>query len=171
MHMALTLFKPKTLLDKFYEIGILLKGIDGLLELIGGTLLLALSSHTITRLTHWLVDAELTENPHSFIGTHVLHAGMHLAKGHNLFAALFLLTHGAVKVGLVACLLLNKPWAYPVGLAVLGLLLVYQIYQLITAPSFGMAFLSVLDVVIMWLIWREWQQVRVRAKASRATLQ
>lgn len=160
--MALHFFKPKTLLDKAYEIGILIKGIDGLLELIGGFLLLALSSHTIIHLTHLLVDAELNENPHSFIGTHVLRAGMHLAQGHNLFAAFFLLTHGAVKVGLVACLLLNKPWAYPVGLIVLGLLLLYQIYQLITAPSFGMAFLSVLDVVIMWLIWREWQQVRAK---------
>ncbi len=167
--MALHFFKPKTLLDKFYEIGILIKGVDGLFELVGGTLLLALSAGTIAHLTHWLVDAELAEDPHSFIGRHVLHAGMQLAHGHNLFAALFLLTHGAVKVGLVACLLLNKPWAYPVGLAVLGLLLLYQIYQLVTAPSFGMAFLSVLDVIIMWLIWREWQQVQ--AKRANATPQ
>jgi len=167
--MALHLFKPKTLLDKLYEIGILIKGIDGLLELVGGILLLALSSRTILHVTHWLVDAELTENPHSFIGKHVLHAGMQLAHGHTLFAALFLLTHGAVKVGLVVCLLLNKPWAYPVGLGVLGVLLAYQIYQLITAPSFGMALLSVLDVIIMWLIWREWQQVK--AKQANSTPQ
>lgn len=167
--MALHFFKPKTLLDKFYEIGILIKGIDGTFELIGGILLLTLSSGTIMHITHWLVDAELTENPHSFIGKHVLHAGTQLAHGHNLFAALFLLTHGAVKVGLVVCLLLNKPWAYPVGLIVLGLLLLYQIYQLLTTPSFGMVFLSVLDVLIMWLIWREWRQVQ--ARHSNAILQ
>ncbi|HSX06562.1 MAG TPA: DUF2127 domain-containing protein [Candidatus Saccharimonadia bacterium] len=167
--MRLHFFRPKTLLDKFYEIGILIKGIDGVLELIGGVLLLALSSGAIIRITHHLVDAELAENPHSFLGTHVLHAGMQLAHGHNLFAALFLLIHGAVKVGLVACLLLNKPWAYPVGIIVLGLLLLYQLYQLVVATSFGMAALSALDALIIWLIWREWQQVT--AKQASATLQ
>ena len=167
--MTLRFFHPKTLLDKFYEIGIIIKGIDGVLELIGGILLLSLSSGLILHITHHLVDAELAENPHNFIAVHVLHAGMQLAQGHNLFAALFLLIHGGVKVGLVTALLLNKHWAYPVGLAVLGLLLVYQLYQLVVAPTFGMAALSVLDAVIIWLIWREWQQVQ--AKQPPATPQ
>jgi uncharacterized membrane protein len=34
-------FRSKDLLDRTFEIGIILKGLDGLLELIGGALLLA----------------------------------------------------------------------------------------------------------------------------------
>ena len=154
------LFHPKTLLDKAYEIGILIKGIDGILELLGGALVLLLNPHTVTSITNFLTQDALQENPHNIIATHVLKLGNHLAGGHNLFAAAFLLTHGLVKVVLVTCLLLNKLWAYPWALGVLGLFLVYQTYLLVTKPTFGMAFLTILDIVIIGLIYREWQQVR-----------
>lgn len=154
------LFRPQTLLDKAYEIGIIIKGIDGLLEVVGGLLVLTISPHTITGITQFLTQDALEDNPHNFIAVHIARAGHHLAAGHNLFAAAFLLTHGLVKVVLVACLLLNKLWAYPWALGVLGLFLVYQIYLLITQPGPGIALLSALDAVIIWLIWREWQQVR-----------
>jgi len=154
------LFHPKTLLDKVYAIGIIIKGIDGVLELLGGVLVLTISPHTINGLTNFLTQDALQDNPHNFIATHIASAGHHLAAGHNLFAAAFLLTHGLVKVVLVTCLLLNKLWAYPWALGVLGLFLVYQIYLLVTQPGLGMACLSVLDAIIIWLIYREWQQVR-----------
>jgi len=153
-------FHPKTLLDKTYEIGIIIKGIDGVLELVGGLLVLTLSAHTINHITNWLTTDALQENPHNFIAVHVEHAGRHLASGQTTFAALFLLTHGALKVGLVTALLLNKLWAYPWALGVLGLFLIYQVFLLVTSPGIGMAFLTVLDIFILWLIWREWQHVR-----------
>lgn len=152
-------FKPTNLLDKFYEVGILIKGVDGLIELLSGLLLLLVPPHAILSVTYWLTRGELAQDPHDFFAKHLLHAGSHLAEGHNAFVVAFLLIHGAVKVGLVVALLLNKYWAYPIGLALLSLLLLYQVYQLITKPTVGMALLSVLDAVIIWLVWREWQRV------------
>src|ERR1700690_3100094 len=154
------LFHPKTLFDKTYEIGIIIKGIDGILELVGGVLVLALSPHTINSLTNFLTQDALQENPHNFIAIRVMKLGTHLAAGHNLFAALFLLAHGLIKVVLVVCLLLNKLWAYPWALVILSLFLVYQAYLLVTAPTLAMAFLTVLDIIILGLIYREWQKVR-----------
>lgn len=153
-------FRPQNLLDKTYEIGIIIKGIDGILELVGGILVLVLSPGAINGITHFLTEHELQEDPHDFIANHILGLSHHLTHGPNYFAAAFLLTHGAVKVFLVTSLLLNRLWAYPWALVVLSLFLVYQIYQLVTRPTFTMAFLSVLDAVIIWLIYREWQQVR-----------
>lgn len=155
-------FRPHSLLDKAYEIGIVIKGIDGVLEFIGGILVLALSPGAVNGITKLLTQHELREDPHDFIATHVLKFGHNLAHGHNYFAAAFLLTHGTVKIVLVTCLLLNKLWAYPWALAVLGLFLIYQLYQVATNPTFGMIFLSILDAVIIWLIYREWSQVRSR---------
>ena len=156
----MTWFKPASLLDRFYEVGLFFKGLDGTLEVIAGALLLFLQPGTILNWAHALTRSELAENPHNYIAVHILHAGSSLAHGHSGFAVAFLLIHGLVKVGLVICLLLNKLWAYPLGLAVLGLLLLYQIYQLLVAPTFGMAFLTVVDVAILWLIWREWRHHR-----------
>lgn len=153
-------FHPRSLLDKTYEIGILIKGFDGAMELLGALFLFVVPSSAINHLTHALVDTELTNDPHSFIATHVLHFGTELAKGHNTFAVLFLLTHGAVKVGLVLALLRQKLWAYPLALVALSAFLVYQGYLLITKASLGMAFLTVLDTLIIWLVWREWKKIK-----------
>jgi uncharacterized membrane protein len=157
-------FHPRTLLDKTYEIGILIKGFDGAMELLGALLLLVVPGRVINSLTHWLVDTELNHDPRDFIATHVLHFGTHLAQGHNTFAVLFLLTHGAVKVGLVLALLRQKHWAYPLALIALIAFLVYQVYLLVTQTTFGMAFLTVLDTIIIWLVWREWQKVKAEAR-------
>jgi uncharacterized membrane protein len=154
----MTFFKPANLLDKTYEIGIIIKGVDGILELIGGVLVLSLSPATINGITRFLIEHPLQANQHGLIAAHISKAGADLASGNNLFAAAFLLTHGIVKVVLVTCLLLNKMWAYPWALGALSLFLVYQIYVLVTKPTFGMAFLTVLDIVIIWLVYREWRQ-------------
>lgn len=166
----MTWFHPKTLLDKTYVIGIILKGVNGVLELIGGTLVLTLSSHTIQHITNFLTADALADNPHNYIANHIQRAGHHLASGETTFAALFLLTHGLVKVVLVTCLLLNKLWAYPWAFGMLGLFLVYQVYLLITSPGIGMALLTVVDIVILWLIWREWQQVKASPKQKSKTV-
>src|SRR5581483_7682416 len=134
----------------------------------GGILVLTLSAHTINGITAFLTEDALQENPHSFWALRLQKAGHHLATNSHFFAAAFLLTHGLVKVVLVTCLLLNKLWAYPWALGVLSLFLVYQIYLLITKPTFSMAFLSVLDAVIIWLIWREWQKVRADNPPAKA---
>jgi len=153
-------FHPQTLLDKTYEIGIIIKGIDGVLELVGGLLILLLSPATINSLTRFLTENELAKDPHDFVSTHILHYGNELATGHTGFAALFLLTHGIVKVALVTALLLQRFWAYPWALVALTLFLVYQLYLMVVQPTYAMAFLTVLDAAIIWLVWREWQKVK-----------
>ena len=42
-------FRPRDLLDQTFEVGIILKGLDGMLEVIGGLLLLVVSPATIDR--------------------------------------------------------------------------------------------------------------------------
>ncbi|HSX33656.1 MAG TPA: DUF2127 domain-containing protein [Candidatus Saccharimonadales bacterium] len=153
-------FHPKSLLDKTFEIGIILKGLNGAAELIGGLLLAVVPGHAIMHLTRWLTSSELNDEPHDFVATHILRYGTELAQGHNLFVILFLLTHGLVKVGLVIALLRQKLWAYPWALVALTVFLGYQIYLLIVHPTIAMGFLCVLDTVIIWLVWREWQKVK-----------
>jgi len=164
-------FHPKTLLDKTYEIGIVLKGVDGVLEVLGAGLLLFVPAHYFESFARWLTDLEAGSSRQGFISSHILQIGHHLSEGHNTFAIAFLLTHGLVKIVLVVCLLRQKVWAYPFGLVALTLFLVYQLYEMVIQPTFGMGFLTVLDAIIIWLVWREWHKVKadlVKKRAIRA---
>ena len=90
------------LLDRAFVVGIVLKGLDGVLEVVGGLLLLAVSPATIDQLARALTQHELSEDPHDFLATHVLHYTGALTVSSVRFAAAYLLLHGVVKIVLVA---------------------------------------------------------------------
>jgi len=68
-----SMFRPKDWLDRVFEIGIIAKGLNGVAELIGGLLLLFVSPTRLQHLAGALTQGELSEDPHDFIATHLLH--------------------------------------------------------------------------------------------------
>jgi uncharacterized membrane protein len=151
-------FRPRDLLDQTFEIGIILKGLDGVLEVIGGLLLLVVSPATIDRMVTNLTQHELSEDPHDFLATHLLRTAHGLTGSAVLFGAVYLLAHGLVKVILVTALLKNQRWAYPWTIAFLGVFIVYQLYRLSFHPSVGLTGLTIFDTVIAWLTYREYRK-------------
>jgi uncharacterized membrane protein len=151
-------FRPRDLLDQTFEIGIILKGLDGVLEVIGGPLLLVVSPATIDRMVTNLTQHELSEDPHDFLATHLLRTAHGLTGSAILFGAVYLLAHGLVKVILVTALLKNQRWAYPWTIAFLGIFIAYQVYRLSFQPSLGLTGLTIFDTVIAWLTYREYRK-------------
>ena len=149
-------FRPRDLLDQTFEVGIILKGLDGVLEVIGGLLLLVVSPATIDRVVTSLTQHELSEDPHDVLATHLLRTAHGLTA--VLFGAVYLLAHGLVKVILVTALLKNQLWAYPWTIAFLGVFIIYQLYRLSFQPSVGLTALTIFDAVIAWLIYREYRK-------------
>lgn len=150
--------------DRFFTISIILKGLDGLLELVGGTLLLFIAPAKIHDIAVLLTQPELAGDPNDFVATHILQGVSGLSGHVVLFAALYLLAHGIVKVVLVAALLLDQLWAYPWMIAVLSLFILYQLYLLAVRPSAGLVALTVFDAIIVVLTWHEYRRHRKRAK-------
>lgn len=139
-----------------FRIGISVKGIDGFLEFVCGLALLIAGHSFIRKLVARLAHGELVEDPHDFVATHLVRFANHFSIGTQHFAAIYLLLHGLTKLGLVAGLLRGKLWAYPTALAVLGFLLCYQAYRFIHNHSIALLVFSVVDVIIIFLIWREY---------------
>ena len=141
-----------------FEIGVILKGLNGLLELIGGILLLVFPPSAIQRFVIGLTHNELSRDPNDFVATHLRAAAEHLSVSAQLFAAIFLLSHGVIKVLLVYALLRRKLWAYPVAMGVFAAFGVYQIYRYMVAPSGWLIALTVLDAIVIALTWAEWHR-------------
>jgi uncharacterized membrane protein len=163
------MFKPQNWLDRVFEIGIIGKGLNGAVELLGGLLLLFVTPNRIRHLAVSLTRVELSEDPNDFIATHLLHTTNGLTGNAVLFGAVYLLAHGAVKVALVVALLLNKLWAYPWMIVVLLVFIGYQLYRISLDPTAGLIALTLFDVVIVVLTWREFrQQRRIRNDQDRS---
>jgi len=159
-------FKATTRFDQIFEVGILLKGLDGLLEIAGGVLLLFIKPETINHLAATLTQHELAEDPHDWIATHILHSSQSLTSGSFLFAALYLLSHGIVKIVLVWEILHDRLWAY-LGLIYLTIgFMVYQIYRITYSHSIGLTLLTVFDAVIVYLTVVEYRRRRQRKESA-----
>ncbi|MHB0865455.1 MAG: DUF2127 domain-containing protein [Minisyncoccota bacterium] len=142
-------------IHKVFIWGVLLKAVDGVLETLGGILLFF--PGTLTNLIQFVIQNELLEDPHDFLFTHIQSALPALTGSSGLFIALYLLTHGLIKVVLVAGLLRNKLWAYPSAIIVFTLFIVYQLYHYLFTHSLFLLLLTVLDLVVIWLTWHEYR--------------
>ena len=149
-----------------FEIGVILKGLNGLLELVGGVLLLVFPPNAIQKLIVGLTQNELSEDPHDFIATHLRQAAHALSASDQLFAALYLLSHGIIKAVLVYALVRDKLWAFPWAIGVFATFGVYQIYRYFVQPSGWLIALTVLDVVVILLTWFEWRRVKSASRAA-----
>lgn len=159
-------FKATTTLDKAFEVGIILKGLDGILEVVGGLLLLFIKPAFISHLADVLTQHELSQDPHDFIASHILHSTQTLDQGALLFAAVYLLSHGISKIILVAEILRNRLWAY-LGLIYLTLgFIVYQTYRLAFSPSLALTLFTVYDVIIVYLTVLEYLKRKLKIEDS-----
>ena len=141
---------------RLFEISILLKGFDAVLEVAAGLFALFTSSDLIVHFANYFTAAELGEDPNDFIANYLRHlASQYAAAGHT-FAAIYLLSHGVIKLALVVGLLRGKLWAYPAALVVFSLFILYQIYLYIGDQSTAVLVLTLFDAIVLWFVWREY---------------
>lgn len=147
-------------ISRAFKISLVLKGVDGLLELIGGLLLLVVPVSQINIVVQVLTQHELKQDSTDFIATHLRQLASTLTGSETLFAALYLLVHGVVKVVLVAAVLRGRIVAYPWMIGFLAAFAAYQIYEMTLKFSLGLLLLTVFDGVIIWLTVHEYRRSR-----------
>lgn len=145
-----------------FRISVIAKGLVSLVEVFGGIAFLLVPPTTVTALGVFLTQDELSDDPHSFIASHVLAAAQSYSHEVALFAGFYLISRGIIKTGLIYALLRNYVWAYPASLAILGLFVLYQLFDIITRHSLIVGLISIFDLIVMYFIWREYQIVRAR---------
>jgi uncharacterized membrane protein len=147
-------------LDLVFLIGIAVKGLDGLGELVLGVPLLFFSHTQLSSAAHSVTAEELTEDPHDLVANLLLRSTAHAGHGTLLFVALYLIVHGVVKLAIIAALVWGAERVYPWAIAALVAFTAFQLVEFVLHPSVSVALLTVLDVVIIALTWREWRQHR-----------
>jgi uncharacterized membrane protein len=122
---------------------VLLKGLNAALEVIAGVALL--------------------------VATPALVADLVNRVGGKGFAAIYLLSHGVIKLTLVWALLGGKLWAFPVSMVVFGGFIVYQLYRYTFTHEWMLIALSIFDIFVIALIYLEYRAIAVRrTERSRA---
>lgn len=134
----------KSGLDTVFKVSIILKGLDALVEIIGGVLLLFVTPSAINH----------------FVATFLGHSAEHFTADSILLGAIYLLSHGLIKLFIIINVLRDKYWAYPVLIVVLLASSIYQTIDIINHHSIFITLLTIFDLFVIVITWLEWQKKR-----------
>jgi uncharacterized membrane protein len=151
---------------QLFRVSVVLKGLSAAMEMVGGVALAAVSPASILHVVALLTQDELTEDPRDLVANYLLRAATQMSLGGKRFAAIYLLSHGVIKIGLVWALLRSKLWAYPLSIAVFGAFIAYQLYRFTFTHGLGLIALSVFDLVVVCLIYLEYRALKRQRRAA-----
>lgn len=152
-----TMNRRWVMLHESFRAAITIKGIDGLLEAVGGAILWFVKPSALNSIALKFLELDLPFDRHDFIITHLYRATEHLANGSKHFASIYLLTHGLIKALLVVALWFDALWAYPLTIFVFGVFCLYQMHRFLYTHSLALILITVFDLLIIWLTWREYR--------------
>ena len=143
-----------------FHVGIITKALISVVEIISGCAFVFLSYDKLYSIIFMFFGGELTENPRDFVWEII-------AKGFHDFSttpqsvwAFILLSHGIIKIFLLAGLWNNKQWAYPASIIAFTLFIIYQFYQLFFTPSIILWLITIIDIIVLLLIISEYRHRR-----------
>jgi len=133
-------------IHQLFQITVALKGLHGIIEIVGGIALALFSTDSVLRLLYrW--------DRHEWVTRH-------FSTGEHHYYVWFFLSHGALNLALAIGLLLEKLWAYPAAMVVLVLFIVLQLHRFTHVHDPGLIFFSLLDVVVIALAVHEYGLLR-----------
>lgn len=150
---------PESRIHLIFVWSVLLKALNGVLEIIIGVAFLFTSA--LAGLVQTLLRGELIEDPSDLVANTIQNFLPFLTHS-QYFIAVYLLSHGIIKIFLVVGLLRNKLWAYPAALIVFTLFIAYQLYRFTYTHSSWLILLTIFDLFVIWLTWHEYKILKLK---------
>ena len=139
-----------------FESTLLLKAVFAALEAVAGLGLWLVPNGQIHHLAAWLTHRELIEDPGDPLALRLSRLIEGFSDGSQHFYAFYLISHGLIKLVVVILLMRRIAFAYPLGIAVFAGFVVFQTQRFLVTHSPFLLALTLLDLVIIHLTWREW---------------
>jgi uncharacterized membrane protein len=154
------------LLHRLFEASLAIKGLLTSAEALAGLGLLLTPNALVARFVYWVTHFQIAEHPDDTLASWTLRAVQQFPVPTQHFYALYLLAHGGLKLTMVILLWRKVVWAYPASMVVLAGFVGYQLYEFVHAGSPFLLLLAIFDLVMIGLVWQEWQALRGRVAAT-----
>ena len=143
-----------------FNVGLLLKGLFAMAEIIGGIASVLLSPERVNTLISLITNAELAEDPGDILMLYLVTYGHSYSIGTQTFLIAYLLAHGSVKLLMIILLWKKIMWSYPFAVVCFSGFIIYQIYHFVNSHSWFLIPLTILDAVMVALIILEYKRNR-----------
>ena len=148
--------KKEDLLDVSFNTMLLGKSIFAFVEFLSGLILIFIPLDLIKTTIHHLAASI------SFVSlsTMITNAGERLTNDATIFAIVYLLLHGALKLVTLALLWRKILWSYPLSIVLLVGFIIYQIFEYFHRGSISMLVLCAVDLLMILLTLLEYRKLK-----------
>ena len=142
-----------------FRLAVLVKGIDGAVELVAAVVLL-LAGAQVPRLVADVVTHDLLGPSDGTLARHLVAGTAEFASGDQPLVVAYLALHAVLKLGLVVALLRRWHAAYPVAMVVLAIFVAAELARAVATGSVVLPVLAAFDLAVLALVWREYRGLR-----------
>ncbi len=156
------MMEKKDLQKLIFRISILLKGINSIFELTLGLIIGFLSTTSIYHIAHVIFNNELARDPNDFIANTLINMAANISVSTKEFISIYLIIHGIINFGLFYTIWNKKLTFYPIAIAIMLLLIIYQIIRLFHRFSVILCIVTIIDVTILYFVIKEFEGFKER---------
>lgn len=153
------------LLDVSFNTMLIFKSLFALGETLAGLVLIFIPLDLVKAAIHH-VAAVL---PLTSLSVLVTEAGQRLTSDATLFAIVYLLLHGVLKLGTLALLWKKILWSYPLSVALLVGFIIYQLFEFSQRGALSMLVLCGVDGLMIALTLLEYRKLKKRLAKPKHT--
>ncbi|HUY62433.1 MAG TPA: DUF2127 domain-containing protein [Candidatus Paceibacterota bacterium] len=146
-----------------FDIALVLKAIDGVLEVLGGLLALAVSPALVVRLIDFATAGELAQDPNDLVANALVGLAHAFSVSNHVLIAAYLVLHGLIKALLVIGIFAKKRLAYPLFMGALLVFGTYEVYRGTVQDEFLLQALAAFDFALLVLTAYEYRRRYPRA--------
>jgi uncharacterized membrane protein len=157
---AQLVYSRDKILHDLFNVTILIKGINGVWEIIVGVLFLIFKRETIYRAIITLTEQKIVSGLSHSANNYVIRQANNFSTNTKYFIAFYFLFYGVVNIFLVVSLLRGKLWAYPTAILFFIFFILYQFYIFFLRRSSLLLLFTIFDVCLVFLAWLEYQRVK-----------
>lgn len=151
--------KEKEAIHVGFEIGLVLKTINSVLEIIGGFLFL-FYPWIIARVVGFVVRGEMAEDPQDIVVKFLIKWMDYSLSNLRVLVGAYLLLIGMAKLGFVIALFKKKLKAYVIYEVILALFVGYQTYRYVIRHELFILIVTLIDLFVMAFVWLEYLRIR-----------
>lgn len=149
------------LLHDFFEIGMIIKLIEGILQFLAGILVLVFKSDFVISLVQIIFKHEILEDSGDFLANMFINLSQSLSISSIFFLGFYLILNGLVKLVLFFGLWYEKICFYILAEFILFLFVVFQIIKFFSSNHLAFLLLALLDIGFIFLINIEYRKLIV----------
>jgi uncharacterized membrane protein len=145
---------------QLFEISVLIKALGSIGEMVAGAAIAFVPSTLVLNTALFLSQGDIGGDADDFVARGLVDVAHWLLISNSLLIGAYLFARGFIQFLLVIALFKNKLWAYPAMLAVLLLFVITQAYQIYLSHSILASVITLIDIVTIYFVWKEYNIVR-----------